>query len=467
MKILLVRLYLSPSTLTGRSYLEFEPLELEYLAAELHDHDVELLDMSFDKDFEGRMTTFQPDIVACTAYSVHVYNVRRILQTAKRFREDVFTVVGGHHATLMPHDFQCREVDAIVIGEGLYTFRDLVEAIEKRLPLGYVPGICYREGQQYVFTDPRDDIDNFEFFPLPDRQITQKYRNRYFYLWWKPAALVRGSIGCAYRCSFCPIWKAAGGKLKFRSPQSVADELATLNENFVYFCDDNAFFDSQRIETLYQLLNERNIRKEYFFFSRPEELVKRPDLVEKWADIGLRQVFLGVEAVDPEDLRPLRKRMDSQTNKASIHLLKKNGIDPIAAFITLPEYSKKDFDRIYDYMEDLGIYYSEFSILTPLPGSDLYCEKKDQILTENYELFDNLHPVLPTQLKPRDFCRHLARLWIKVYSPLRAVRIKPMVKPPLSLGRIPRELMTALKNYRAIKNGYKTMRRRRASPRSY
>lgn len=111
-------------------------------------------------------------------------------------------------------------------------------------------------------------------------------------------------------------------------------------------------------------------------------------------------------------------------------------------------------------MEELGIYYSEFSILTPLPGSDLYWEKKDELMTENYELFDNLHPVLPTQLKPRDFCRNLARLWIKVYSPLRAIRVKPMVKPPLSLWRIPQELMTALKNYHAIKNGYKTMQRR-------
>jgi radical SAM superfamily enzyme YgiQ (UPF0313 family) len=219
------------------------------------------------------------------------------------------------------------------------------------------------------------------------------------------------------------------------------------------------------MEKLYQLLKERNIRKEYFFFSRPEELVKRPDLVEKWAEIGLRQVFLGVEAVDPAELTSLRKRMDAQTNRESIRLLKSNGIDPVAAFITLPDFSKKDFDRIYDYLDEMGVYYSEFSILTPLPGSDLYWEKKDELLTEDYELFDNLHPVLPpTRLTPRAFSRNVARLWIKVYSPLRAVRVKPMVKPPISPGRIPRELMTAAKNYRAIKNGYRALRARQERP---
>jgi radical SAM superfamily enzyme YgiQ (UPF0313 family) len=464
MKILLVRPYLSPSTLTGGDYLEFEPLELEYLAAGLHGHDVELVDMRFEEDFESRMAGFEPHIVACTAYSVHVYNVRRIFEEAKRIDKDVFTVVGGHHATLMPQDFERPEIDAIVVGEGIYSFRDLVETLERRLPLENVSGICFRKGGDFVWTGPRDDTVNFDRFPLPDRNLTKSHRERYFYLWWRPAALLRGSIGCVYRCTFCPIWKAAGGKLSYRSPQSVADELDALDEDFVYFCDDNAFFDSQRTEALYRLLKERGIKKEYFFFSRPEELMKRPDLVEKWAEVGLRQVFLGVEAVDPEKLRSLRKRMDAQTNREAIQLLKRNGIDPIAAFITLPEFSKEDFDRIYDYMEEMGLYYSEFSILTPLPGSDLYWEKKNELLTENYELFDNLHPVLPTRLRPRDFCKNLARLWIKVYSPLRAIRIKPAVKPPLSLGRIPKELMTALQNYHSIKNGYKAMPTRRGQP---
>jgi radical SAM superfamily enzyme YgiQ (UPF0313 family) len=464
MRVLLVKPRLSPATLTGGDYLEFEPLELEYLAAGLRGHDVELFDMRFEADLEARMARFQPQVVACTAYSVHVNNVRRILRDAKRIDGAVFTVVGGHHATLMPQDFQRPEIDAIVVGEGVYSFRELVETLERRLPLDKVAGICFRNGSDFVWTAPRDDVDRFDRFPLPDRSITRAHRHKYFYLWWRPAALLRGSIGCVYRCTFCPIWKAAGGKVAYRSPQSVADELVGLDEDFVYFCDDNAFFDSRRMETLYRLLKERAVKKEYFFFSRPEELVKRPDLVEKWAEIGLRQVFLGLEAVRPDSLRSLKKRMDAQTNREAIRLLKKNGIDPIAAFIALPEFCQEDFDRIYDFMNEMELYYSEFSVLTPLPGSDLYWEKKGELLTENYELFDNLHTVLPTRLRPRDFCRNLARLWIKVYSPLRAIRVKPAVQPPLSLARIPGELTTALRNYRAIRNGYKDMSTRHGQP---
>ena len=458
MRILLVKPYLSPSTLTGGDYLELEPLELEYLAAGLPDHDVQLIDMRYEKDLESRIGTFQPHIIASTAYSVHVYNTLRIMETAKRISKDIFTVVGGHHATLMPHDFQRREIDAIVIGEGVYSFKDLVETLERGLPIGSVSGLCFRKGGDFVFTEPRNDIEKIDLFPFPDRNITRRYRNEYFYLWWRPAALIRSSVGCVYRCSFCPIWKAAGGKLKFRSPQLVADELATINEDFVLFCDDNAFFDSERMATLYRLLKERNIKKEYSFYSRPEAIIKYPDLVEKWAEIGLRFVFLGIEAVDTEKLIPLKKRMDSRTNEEAVRILKRNNIDPIVGFILFPESSKRDFDQIYDYMEELRVYYSEFSVLTPLPGSDLYWERKEELTTENYELFDNLHPVLPTRLEQRKFCKHLARLWIRAYSPFRAIRVKPVSEPPLSPWRITKTLMTALKNYNSIKNGYKPLR---------
>ena len=86
MRILLIKPYLSPSTLTGGNYLELEPLELEHLAAGLPDHDVELIDMRFEKDLESRICTFQPHIVGSTAYSVHVYNTLRISSATNDMR---------------------------------------------------------------------------------------------------------------------------------------------------------------------------------------------------------------------------------------------------------------------------------------------------------------------------------------------------------------------------------------------
>jgi hypothetical protein len=99
-KVLLVKPYLAPPTIAGNKYVELEPLELEYLAANLTNHDVDLIDLRFDKNLEKKIDEFSPDLVASTAYSVHYYTVLDIMRTAKRLRPNAHTVVGGHHATL-------------------------------------------------------------------------------------------------------------------------------------------------------------------------------------------------------------------------------------------------------------------------------------------------------------------------------------------------------------------------------
>jgi radical SAM superfamily enzyme YgiQ (UPF0313 family) len=457
MKILLVKPDLSPPTIAGNKFVELEPLELEYLAAALPDHDVELVDLRFDKNLERRISEFWPDVVASTAYSVHYYTVLNIMRTAKRIRPDVYTVVGGHHATLMPHDFNRDGIDFLVRGEGVFAFAELVAVLEKGAPPTGVAGLAVRANGRMVFTDPRNDLDRIDRFPFPDRNLTRRYRKKFFYLWWRPAALMRASAGCSCHCSFCPIWTATRGVCRYRSPESVARELATVDEGFVYFCDDNGFFDRVRMQTLAEIIKKEGIKKEFFFFSRPDAVVERPTLVEKWAESGLKQVFLGIEVVNTERLRPLRKKIESDAGGKAIHILKKNGIEPFVGFMILPDFTRNDFDRIYEYMNRTGVYFHELTILTPAPGSDLYRERKKELITENYELYDYLHAVLPTKLTPCELYRELANLYIRGYAPWRALRTRSIRSFPVAPLKVGRMVISSLRSYFAIRNAYKSI----------
>ncbi len=57
-----------------------------------------------------------------------------------------------------------------------------------------------------------------------------------------------------------------------------------------------------------------------------------------------------------------------------------------------------------------------FTVLTPLPGTPLYEEKYDELLTHNYELFDFVHSVLPTRLPRKEFYQYFTNLYYKSYS---------------------------------------------------
>ena len=113
MRILLVQPPKAPSTVGGEDVFLFEPLALEYLAAGVSkEHEVKILDLRLDKDLQFIMTNFHPDIVGITAYTSHVNVVRRLFEQIRGWDPGILTVVGGHHATVIPEDF-CRVVGTL------------------------------------------------------------------------------------------------------------------------------------------------------------------------------------------------------------------------------------------------------------------------------------------------------------------------------------------------------------------
>ena len=127
MKILLIEPPKAPVTIGGEDVFLFEPLALEYVAAGVNrDHDVRILDLRLEKDLQGALKEFSPDVVGITAYTVHVNTVRHLFEEIKAWNPQVLTVVGGHHATVMPEDFLSPFIDLIVIGEGVFAFKEIV-----------------------------------------------------------------------------------------------------------------------------------------------------------------------------------------------------------------------------------------------------------------------------------------------------------------------------------------------------
>ena len=130
MKILLIQPAKAQKTIGGEDVFIYEPLALEYLASGVkEDHDVKILDMRIDKDLDSQMQEFKPDVVGITAYTVHVNTVKNLFNKIKTIDPDIFTVVGGHHATVAPEDFFTPYIDLVVMGEGVLIFKEIISRL--------------------------------------------------------------------------------------------------------------------------------------------------------------------------------------------------------------------------------------------------------------------------------------------------------------------------------------------------
>jgi hopanoid C-3 methylase len=129
MRILLVRPPVPHHTIGLKNIMICEPLELEYVAAGLAGHEVEIFDGILERDLPDRLRRFRPDVVGTSSYISGVNEAKKVCRAAKRHDPACRTVVGGVHASQVPEDFADPAVDCIVLGDGTSVIGEVVRAM--------------------------------------------------------------------------------------------------------------------------------------------------------------------------------------------------------------------------------------------------------------------------------------------------------------------------------------------------
>ena len=415
-----------------------EPLGLEMVAGALtRDHEVRIHDMRFDNNLVKALSSFQPDAVGIScSFTIDVYRARKIAETAREAGVP-FIFVGGLHASLNPPDFEQPEVDCIVVGEGEFASRDLLMTVASGGDLEQVRGIVINTEAGQVFTGPRPQAD-LDDLPFPARELLPTgRRHRYFFNFWKPLATLETARGCPHRCNFCSVWTFFQGRCRTKSPERVADELEQREEKFVLITDDNFLLSVNRAKKIAEVIKERGIKKHYSFQARSDTIVKHPEVIAQWREIGLSHVFIGFESLDQEELQAVNKKNDVETNEAALEIVHSHNLTVTGAFIINQDYGPKEFKRLREYIASRRISVPQFTVLTPLPGTDLFREIEKKIHVKNYELYDFLHSVLPTKLDPKDFYREFAGLYKSAYSNVNIFRTRVF---PVVMGLLTRRI---------------------------
>jgi len=389
------------------------PLGLAYIAAMLeNDFEVRIFDcvaMGWDLERYGEeLKKFSPDIVGITAMTPTLSSAAELAKTTKRILPNAKIVLGGPHITLLSEETmkEIPELDFGIMGEGEYVMRELAIALKNGKPLDF-KGIVYRKDGKIVSNGRSELIQNLDALPFPARHLLPM--DKYTKVVGEPKKFVTmmTARGCPYNCIFCA--KAIFGRIyRERSVKNVIEEIVQLKKEYgikeIVFYDDSFTLNRDRI----MKLCDEMIKLDYRIKWKCETRVNLVDeeLLKKMKKAGCYVIAYGIESGVQKNLDFLAKGVKLEDIRKAVEMTKKAGIEVEAYFIIgIPGETKEDAERTIKFAKELDVDYVQFSILTPLPDTDLYkyAVKKGLMQDVNWSKFSYFGDKATMTLKLENF----------------------------------------------------------------
>lgn len=444
MKILFIRPKQSSNTIGLQHIIVCEPLELEVLAALVDEStEVKIVDMIHEKkSLESFIYLYRPDVVCVTGYITNIPMMRSYCERVKFIDQSIITIAGGVHIEVFPDDLNHSSIDFRVVRNATTVFPKLLE---------HIKGNVEKPNGVLSFNElfDRSKLPDFDFYyPIPQRDLIDKYRDKYFYIFHDKINLLKTSFGCPYNCSFCFCIQITDKNYYVRPIGDVLDELETIKGKEIYIVDDDFIVSPKRVIAFINGLKERNIKKRFLIFGRADFIVKYPELIEQFKEVGLSSVIVGFESFNNDELDLFNKELEANVNEEAMHILNSNKVNCYASIIIHPSWGQSDFDKLNEKAKELGIEYVVLQPLTPFPGTDFKVEREKMLFDpKDFEKWDLAHiAIKPEKLSLAEFYKNIVRSYNKIaFSPRVLFR---HMKYPLRLQlRIIRGLSRIRKQY--------------------
>jgi radical SAM superfamily enzyme YgiQ (UPF0313 family) len=343
----------------------------------------------------------------------------RAADLAKKFRAAGLQVlIGGFHVSgtlalsqnITPEIQELIDIGVSVVkGEVEETWGDILrDASEDRLK----PVYDFLECKPDLYSRP---------IPMIQRKYLKKFITSNF-------GTIDCSRGCPYNCSFCSIINVQGRKMRVRSPEVLVQ---TLRENFhkhrvhfYFFTDDNFARNSSWrdiFKMLARLREEENIPIQ-FMIQVDTQSHKIPDFVSLAAHAGCTQVFIGMESINPKNLKAVGKMQNNvQDYRDLISAWHNAKIATHVAYIfgfpfDTPESIQEDVQRLQN---ELGVEQASFFMLTPIPGSQDHARmvQNGESMDPDLNNYDSFHETMPhPNFAPGELEASYRNAWKSFYS---------------------------------------------------
>src|SRR6267154_1492490 len=299
-------------------------------------------------------------------------------------------VMGGPHVTeefdeALGRNGGPRHADAVALGEADETWPKIVaDAARGTLKDLYTPVDDFGQEKKPSLKDypaiPWDKInlEQFNLIPKMVKNTLQRIGEG-----WGSFRIIpmESGRGCPYGCEFCTVTGFFGDSIRFRTNESVVNELLMLKARAkkeggqiaVFFIDDNFAINIKRTKSL--LRDIIAAKAQVFWVAQiSANLLRDEELIDLIAASGGKWIFIGMESVDPVNLKDVNKGFNKPSEYAGVlERLAKRNIYAITSFILgmdndTPGVAERTLQQVRTWPPGLPI----FGLLTPLPATPLY-----------------------------------------------------------------------------------------------
>ncbi len=436
-----------------------EPLGALYIGASMKQagYHADFVDLTFEKDLKRLLASARrADCVAFSSTTQLFPTARTLLASILEVNPSVKTVIGGPHATAFAED-ALSSFDVAVVGEGEATTPDLLRCLDRGESLTEVPGIAFKQNGRVVINPARpfvQDLDKIAF-PLREWADYSKYRR----------VGLMATRGCPYKCFFCkPMQdKLFGKKIRFRSPENVAEEIEPLARAYprkvFTFKDDMLTVNrTSWFRELREQFEARKIRVRWQCNSRVDTVDEEKLTLMKEA--GCYHIYFGVESGSQRILDFYHKGTSVEKAVEAFDRCHKLGILPNASVIIgAPEETREDMEQTFRLMKRLKPYKWLVHIATPFPGNYLneYAKENDLFtdhflhggLVSSANPYEGKFPMKLKYLSPEDVLevrrkidRHMKRRFL-----LKSLLMPSLWRELITSSGLRREAIRSLKKH--------------------
>ena len=380
-------------------FFRVEPLGLEYIAAALagRGHESAIFDLRLRPGLEQALRRTRPSIVGISC--MHALEYDRVLETARAVRNlspGALVVVGGHAAAAFSGPLETDDVDAICVDDG--------EEV--------VPALKLKTSEGWIATAPLSERTGLDRIAMPARDLVERDRSRYHCLLFKPVWLVETARGCPFRCNFCSVWQLYGRSFRERSVGAVVEDLASVGDS-VFIADDLFWNHPARSLELAEALKKRGVRKRWLLVQTRTDIVSRsPELLEAWRPLARDfDIFFGLEAASDDGLAHVVKDNNVAASVEAAEISRSMAYGVTGNFLVDPDWREEDFRQLWDFVARHGFQRAGYTILTPLPGTELHQRLAPALAGQPWFKYDMHHVLWEPRLGAKRFFELYAETW--------------------------------------------------------